>query len=412
MKILLVSEDIPARQLGGLGKHAVRLGNALLEHGHCVTLMGRADIDYAECSSEVGFNGPFIGGFDLTRTGWKESLLGVFLPFKRPYIAKRIARSILAWAGDFDVVHYHGHYPLVGRYIPPRVNFIQTRHDQGSECLIHIRFREGQPCQATDPRACAGCATARPNILQREISAAAVRQYRRQTAEAFSRHQTIFVSDFLRRRFDEVVPGPRARPNLVIHNFIDLQSLPSHNEPAVRTGSGKRIVIVGRIDEAKGVAAFLEVLSRRSAGGVEVDIVGDGPLRKQTEEALASPSVRFLGWLSQAETLQRVLDADAVAVPSILEEPCGTTILEGLALGKPVFALALGGTHELKRYERWDGQLALFHSMEELVGALVQGPLKVGEPQREFEADVAFVLPRLIAAYQDGIQALCKKVAK
>src|ERR1017187_1805328 len=113
MRILLVSEDIPARQLGGLGRHVVRLGNALLGRGHTVTLMGRADIPYDECASEVGFNGPYIGGFDWRRVGWKEVTLGVFLPFKRPHIAKRIARSILARSGEFDVVHYHGHFPLV-----------------------------------------------------------------------------------------------------------------------------------------------------------------------------------------------------------------------------------------------------------------------------------------------------------
>src|SRR2546425_11262992 len=98
---------------------------------------------------------------------------------------------------------------MVGRYIPANVNFIQTRHDQGSECVMSSRFRNGQPCAETDARACAGCATATPNFLQREISAFAVRQYRQLTAEAFSRHKTIFVSDFLRRRFAQIVPSAK-----------------------------------------------------------------------------------------------------------------------------------------------------------------------------------------------------------
>ena len=301
MKILLVSEDIPARQLGGLGKHVVRLGNALLDCGHSVTLMGRSDIDYGECADEVGFNGPFIGGFDWKRAGWKELKLGVFLPFKRLHLAKRIARAILPRAGDFDVVHYHGHYPLVGRYVPASVNFIQTRHDQGSECVIHLRFRKGQICRETDPRACAACATARPNVIQREISAFAVRQYRRLAGEALSRHPTIFVSDFLRRRFAEIVPSVNPGSHLVIHNFVDLQSLPANGEPVVRVPNVKRIVVVGRIDEAKGVGAFLDVLTRRSATGLDVEIVGDGPLRKALEDSFSSPSVRFLGWCLPAK---------------------------------------------------------------------------------------------------------------
>src|SRR5206468_3289968 len=166
--------------------------------------------------------------------------------------------------------------------------------------------------------------------------------------------KTIFVSEFLRQRFDKVVPGDRCRTSFVIHNFIDLKTLPHRVKPRSPTAKPRRIVIVGRIDQAKGVAAFLEVLSRQPASGIEVEVVGDGPQRKGTEETFASPSVRFLGWRSQQETLQRILQADAVIVPSILEEAFGMTTLEGLALGKPVFALARGGTLELKQYERWD----------------------------------------------------------
>ena len=403
MRILIVSEDIPAPQVGGLGKHAVRLGNALLARGHAVTLMGRSELDYAQCAAEVGFNGPFIGGFDFRRAGWKEHALGVFLPYKRPRAARRIARAILERAGDFDVVHYHGHLPMVGRYIPRGVNFVQTRHDHGSECLTHVRFRDGRPCTATDARACAGCASAEPGLLRREISAAAVRQYRRHSAEAFARHKTIFVSDFLRRRFDRVVAGDRSRTSFVVHNFIDLQSLPQDREPpAAPARDRRRIVVVARIDEVKGIEAFLQALSRAPASGIEVEIVGDGPLRSRAEAAFASPSVRFLGWCSQAQTLQRIARADAVVVPSVWEEPCATTILEGLALGKPVLALALGGTPELARYELWRGQLALFGALEELVRALVERPLPPTRRDGELKADVARMLPQLIAVYEEA----------
>ena len=88
-----------------------------------------------------------------------------------------------------------------------------------------------------------------------------------------------------------------------------------------------------------------------------------------------------------------------MVVPSIWEEPCGTTILEGLALRKPVLALALGGTPELKRYERWDGQLALFDSMEELVGALVGNSFPLAEPKVNSRRTSSSCCPDLIAAY-------------
>lgn len=400
MRILIVSEDIPARQLGGLGKHAVRMGNALLGAGHEVTLMGRSDVDYASCAEEVGFSGQFIGGFDFRNAGWKEHSLGVFMPYKRPALARRIARAILKVQERFDVVHYHGHLPLVGCHIPDGVNFVQTRHDQGSECLMHVRLRNGKPCGETDPGACAGCATPQPNSMQRTLSSAAVVQYRRETAESFRRHKTIFVSDFLRRRFLRVVSPKFPIRASVIHNFIDQRSLPDIVHRTDVTRSPPLAVIAGRIDEAKGVGQFLQVLSGKREISFEVEIIGDGPLRQEIQNTFRQPWLHFQGWCSADETALRMSRADYLIVPSICEESCATTVLEGLALGKPVMALARGGTPELKRYERWDGQLSLFREMQDLVDCLHARPPRQRNPEREFTADIQVLLHEVLAVYQ------------
>jgi glycosyltransferase involved in cell wall biosynthesis len=402
MRILIVSEDIPALQLGGLGKHAVRMGNALIDAGHEVTLMGRSDVDYATCAEEVGFSGLFIGGFDFRNAGWKERSFGVFMPYKRPALAKRIARAILKVQERFDVVHYHGHLPLVGSHIPDEVNFVQTRHDQGSECLMHVRLRNGRPCDETDPRACAGCATSRPNSVQTRMSSVAVAQYRRETAESFRRHKTIFVSDFLRQRFMHVVSPKFPIRSSVIHNFIDLRSLPEIVNRTARAGARPLAVIAGRIDEAKGVGQFLQVLSGKREIPFDVEIIGDGPLRQQIENTFRQPWVHFQGWCSTSETALRMSRADYLVVPSICEESCATTVLEGLALGKPVMALARGGTPELKRYERWHGQLSLYREMQDLVDCLHASPPYQAVPEREFKADIRILMHEVLDVYRRG----------
>jgi glycosyltransferase involved in cell wall biosynthesis len=268
-----------------------------------------------------------------------------------------------------------------------------------------VRFRNGAPCTASDPRACAGCASASPNAVQRVVSAAAVRQYRRRNAAAFARHKTIFVSEFLRRRLDAIVPLNGSR-SFVIHNFVDLNALPRLAlAQAAAPAHATRIVIASRIDAMKGVEAFLEALRHRRSARVEVEIVGDGPLRARAEQTFASRSVRFLGWCSQPRTLEHLARAQLVVVPSVWDEPCATTILEGLALGKRVFALARGGTPELKRYERWPGQLALFESMKSLVAAVLDERPAPRPAAREFRADVALALPRILAVYEQGSRA-------
>lgn len=399
MRILLVSEDVPAPKLGGLGKHVVRLGNALIQAGHEVTLLGTNHHDYGACRVEVGFDGCFEAGFSLTGTGWKESTLGTFLPYKRPAIARRIARAMLKRADAYDVIHYHGHYPLVGRYIPASVNFVQTRHDQGSECLTHIRFKQGEVCRSSDPRDCAACAlNARSGPIQQTLSAWAVRQYRTETATAFARHKTIFVSDFLRCAFLRHVPAAALEKSQVLHNFIDVETLPTP-----QAGTSRRILFVGRIDEAKGVMALLDELAHFDHDW-RLDIIGDGPFRTACEARHASDSVRFMGWQLQAEALAATARADRIVVPSICEESCGTTILEGLALGKPVYALARGGTPELARYELWPGQLHLYDDLAGLARALVMADaaLPSGPFAARFGADVSAIVPQLLRLYAHG----------
>jgi glycosyltransferase involved in cell wall biosynthesis len=397
MKILLVSEDIPAPILGGLGKHVVRLGNALIQAGHDVSLMGGAHRDYESNRAEVGFEGRFIPGFSLDGTGWKEAAFGTFIPYKRPAIAGRIAQAILAHAGDYDVVHYHGHYPMVGQLIPTSVNFVQTRHDQGSECLTHMRFRNGAVCDRNDPHDCAACAlNAKPGAWRRQLAAVAVRQYRAQTAEAFARHKTVFVSDFLRQAFLRRVPGADGRKCHVLHNFIDTRLLPSP-----QPGDPSQIFFVGRIDQAKGVTALLDALRATGDNSYHVDVIGDGPDRAACESRHASPRVRFHGWKLQADALAETARAGRIVVPSIWEEPCGTTILEGLALGKPVHALARGGTPELKRYERWAGQLHLYADMDALARGLLQPGASAHpmEGDKPFGADIQIMLPEFLRIY-------------
>lgn len=397
MKILLVSEDVPAPILGGLGKHVARLGNALIQAGHEVTLMGARHHDYESCRAEVGFDGPFIAGFDLSGTGWKEARLGAFVPYKRPAIARRISRAILKHADGFDVIHYHGHYPLVGRAIPGHVNFVQTRHDQGSECLTHVRFRQGAVCASSDPHDCAGCAlNARPGAWRQALSTWAVRQYRTHTAAAFARHKTIFVSDFLRAAFQRHVPQADPRKFHVIHNFIDARML-----PPPQPGDPRHILFVGRIDAAKGVKALLDELARLDTREIRFDLIGDGPGRAACETRHAAPNVRFHGWKLQAEALAATARAGRIVVPSICEESCGTTVLEGLALGKPVYALARGGTPELKRYEHWRGQLHLFADMAALARALLDDAPTGGRVPDPgcFGADVESIVPQILKVY-------------
>jgi glycosyltransferase involved in cell wall biosynthesis len=403
LKILMVSEDLPGARIGGLGKHVVTLSNALLEQGHEVDIMGRSDRFHAGSASEIGFMGRVLPRFAFARPGWKESQLGFFNPVKRPWFARRVAHALLREAGKYDVVHYHGHLPMAGRYVPPGLNFVQTRHDQGSECVTHLRFRQEHVCETRDVRDCAACIHPAPNSLRRTLSGLAVQRYRSETAESFARHKTVFVSDFLRRAFLRAVPDADLSRARVIHNFIRYPYLVEHAASPGEPRAGE-VMLVGRIDAGKGFGEFLAQAAGWLPPHARVTIVGDGPLRQQLESRYAGPQVRFLGWQPYEEVVRMSARSHVLVVPSVCEEACSTTVLEALALGKQCLALARGGTPELAAYAYYEGQLQLAASMprlvERLVGMLARPPVTVPLPD-SFALDVSRAIPQLLDLYAE-----------
>ena len=413
MRILMVSEDLPGEQVGGLGKHVVTLANRLLQEGHAVEILGRGDRPSSDPARQIGFAGRFRPGFAIARPGWKEAQLGVFNPLKRPWFARRIARAIDAHAAGFDVVHYHGHLPMTGLYVRDGINFVQTRHDQGSECLTHLRFVDGAVCQRLAPGACTACsargAGARPGPVRTALTALAVSGYRSQAARAFARHKTVFVSDFLRRRFLRAVPDADLSRSRVIPNLVDYPSLRALALAAPMPQAGE-VVLAGRIDTGKGFAEFLDAAAGRLPAHARLTVVGDGPQRAALERRHAGPQVRFLGWQDHAASLALAARAHLCVVPSVCEEACSTTVLEALALGRPCLALARGGTPELAQYVQYPGQLALAASMPALVARLARllaaAPMPRIAPPADFGADAARLLSTLLELYAEPADLL------
>lgn len=375
MKILLVTETVPGPQLGGLGKHVVALGNSLIEQGHEVVLMGRAQPSYESCADEIGFNGRFLAGFDDPFKGWKERLFGAFVPGKRRWYSRKIALGILSRSKDFDVVHYHGLHPMVGRFIPTTVPFVQTRHDQSSDCVIYTRFKNGGVCASLNVFDCASCASRRPKLPQRLLSGFAVWEYRVGVKAALGRHFTIFVSNFLKENCFRSLGGFDKKKVFVIHNSIDKdlfdlsfkrRRIFCRAESPVTT----TIHVAARLDPSKGVGVLLRTLVPRLPPGWKVNVFGDGPERTGLMESFSSEQVVFHGHSKNSVVIEAAVKSKVAIVPSVWEEPFGVATLEVLRLGLPCYALNRGGTPELTAYAS-SGQLKLFENIESLVDALV-----------------------------------------
>lgn len=139
----------------------------------------------------------------------------------------------------------------------------------------------------------------------------------------------------------------------IIYNGIDLSGFNSI-EPRLKrefglTGSPV-IGIVSRLVPEKGYEYALKampIVLKKFPGALMV-IVGDGPLRKALEDLCRSLEisghVAFLGYQDRVEGL--TADFDVFLLPSI-SEGLGLSLLEAMALGKPVVATEVGGIPEV-----------------------------------------------------------------
>ncbi|MBD2020132.1 glycosyltransferase family 4 protein [Leptolyngbya sp. FACHB-36] len=106
-----------------------------------------------------------------------------------------------------------------------------------------------------------------------------------------------------------------------------------------------QFVFIGRLVDWKAVDLLLSAV-RQVTVPIALDIIGEGveraALEQQAAELGLSSIVQFAGWLSQADCAQRLEQADALVLPSLME--CGgAVVLEAMAMGKPAIATNWGG---------------------------------------------------------------------
>ena len=109
-------------------------------------------------------------------------------------------------------------------------------------------------------------------------------------------------------------------------------------------GHAPVVGFVGRFVRYKGLSVIIDALSRLD--GVHALLIGDGPLRPQTEEqaqvAGISERVHFFGNVDEAAKIRAFAMMDALLLPSVdTTEAFGVVQIEGQLMGLPVVASRL-----------------------------------------------------------------------
>jgi 1,2-diacylglycerol 3-alpha-glucosyltransferase len=157
------------------------------------------------------------------------------------------------------------------------------------------------------------------------------------------------ASQYLAR---DLIAGGLTRPMWIVPNALDTERFrPLPNAPRPE-GPGRRIIYVGRLAAEKNLPHLMRLVAPvlRRHPEARFEIAGQGPmlgaLVALARELDLERQIRFLGWLRGEELVERIAASD-VSVSASLTENQPMALLESLACGVPVVALAAAGVPEI-----------------------------------------------------------------
>ncbi|HEX3564855.1 MAG TPA: glycosyltransferase family 4 protein [Acidimicrobiales bacterium] len=299
---------------GGVQGQVVGLARALGARGHQATVFAPLD-DPGDAPS----------GIDLVVTGHSVSLPanGSVAPVSVSPGAVRRALGTLR-VGQFDVVHVHEPFSpglpyglLVAKDVPPEV---ATFHRSGGSPFYTVL----RPLTTRLAR-------------RRFAVRCAVSEAARETAyAAVGGDYVVLFNGVEVDRYADAVPWPTTGPTALF--------LGRHEE---RKGLRVLLDAFGLLTDAP--ATGTPVTGDRTGGGADAVaptlwVAGDGPdtdsLRRLYPD---SPSIQWLGVLTEEEKLRRLAGADVLCAPSLGGESFGMVLLEAMAAGTPVIASDIPG---------------------------------------------------------------------
>ena len=166
----------------------------------------------------------------------------------------------------------------------------------------------------------------------------------------------IAPSEHVRQTYERA--GFPADKLVVRPHFTDL--------PPVRTSRDAGVVVVGRVDNSKGI---LDLIEAWPAGAPVLTVVGSGPDEERARSA-AGANVRFVGRLEGRDLAEVIGSASVLIAPSRLPETFGLTLIEAAACAVPVVAFDAGAASSIVD-RGCTGVVVQSGRMEDLVDAAV-----------------------------------------
>lgn len=338
MKILLVNKFHWPK--GGSEKYYFELGQLLKDHKHKVAYFSMQN----EKNIKTGDKEYFVEEFDLN-TGSKLKALDVIY-------SKNNYKKMIEAIEDFqpDIIHINNFQRQLSASIIKAANdkkipIVFTAHDVQAICpAITMMDNEQNICELCMRGKYVNCIKKSCNKGSKAKSIiGALEGYYYRTKKIYTDKIDYIItpSEFYRTKFLE----DGINPNKIeaIHNFIIA------SDYDVTTEIGDYALYFGRLSKEKGINNLIKAFAKCKVG--RLYIAGEGPEKDNIQEFIKkhklSSKVQLLGFLSKEEITDRVRKARFIVVPSIWYENCPYSVMETLAIGKPVIGANIAGIPEL-----------------------------------------------------------------
>ena len=338
MKILLVNKFHWNK--GGSEKYYFELGQLLKEHGHEVAYFSMKD----DKNIKTGDKEFFVESSDMNSKNVAKAFDVIYSKNNKKVMEKAL--------DEFkpDIVHLNNFQrqlsaSIIEPCIKKNIPIVFTAHDVQAICpAITMMDSDRNPCELCMGGNYINCfkkKCIKNSTLKSLLGSIEGKYYRNHKIYTDMINYIITPSEFYRSKF--IKDGVNSNKIKALHNSISI------NDYNLKTEDNGYALYFGRLSREKGILNLINAFSKLKKGLLY--IAGEGPEEETIKQIIKDNKlekrVKLLGFLNKNQMTEVTRKCKFVVVPSIWYENCPYSILETLAIGKPVIGSNMGGIPEL-----------------------------------------------------------------
>lgn len=356
MKILMVNKFHYLK--GGSEKYYFDLAKLLEENGHEVAFFSM----YDEKNIKTDNKEYFVNTIDLNSNNKLKALDVIYSRENRKKMEEALE--------DFkpDIVHLNNFQrqlsasiiePIKKRHIP----IVFTAHDVQAICPAIIMLDSNknicEECMHGKYMNCIRKKCIKNSSLKSLLGAIEGKYYRIKKVYRKKIDYIITPSQFYKTKLIE--DGISEEKIKALHNFIDIE------EYNLKTEDEGYALYFGRLSKEKGILNLITAFSKTKTG--KLYIAGEGEEKENIENLIKEnhleDRVQLLGFLNSDTMKEYISKSRFVIVPSVWYENCPYSVVETLAIGKPIIGANIAGIPELVQ-DNINGFIFQHHDTDEL----------------------------------------------